>query len=39
MVRKKYVDNVFFSQDREMSGNFKSGQKILGKSGNLKING
>ena len=45
-VREKYLENEFFFQAREKSGNFVDGQgnlektlKIREKSGNLKING
>ena len=41
MVREKYLENEFFFQVREKSGNLVDGQenkKGLGKSGNLKIN-
>ena len=45
-VREKYLENVFFFQVREKSGNFVDGQrnlertwKVKEKSGNLKING
>ena len=45
MVREKYLENEFFFQVREKSGNFLDGQgnlertwKIRKKSGNLKIN-
>ena len=45
-VREKYLENEFFFQAREKSGNFVDGQgnlerswKVREKSGNLKING
>ena len=46
MVREKYLENEFFFQVRDKSGNFVNGQgnlkrtwKVREKSGNLKING